>query len=662
MKNLLLLHLIFCNFFTQNAYSQDVNTAIANVRQYVKDIKLEKESVGQKLESDPNDPLEMTLTLINTNAKGQSTIDLYKFNFAFFDLSNIKRDASKKQLAMELKATEGLKAVGVAKNGKADKYTNELVFLCDNADDARDLEKALKDVVTVAKKAWEASLKIPNDYAGLWNYVQTNIKNFKAQGIDAQAKATQSTEFKDRMIVDFTKTEGKKTDEFIYDFSVGDLVESGLKVDISGNEVAFTATTADKTDFVTKTENKKSEYTNEARILMTNPSEAKKMQLAFQKLVPLARKELQNRLPKNTNGSFEGLKQITSFSLNQKQYNQSINSDCICQYSTAIAEKGKSSGQNYLFNFSDLTDFKLDMDKDLAKVTAKTIEKLEFVATTEKDKRKFDKEIEFTFADVEKARYFLAYMSSLSTKCKENLKPENFDWLVKKLENAGAAGYSQTLSLQEGGNRGKWKFAVTETGAKKSSETVYEFNVYDLDMAKLDFVAKDQNLVLKIPTKKKEKLIKQTIDGKPTFTAETQFLLTNAEDAKKINVTIKEIVVKYALLTDGKFVTNAIVFDVNSANIQASSNETLKTVGEILEDFKDFKIKIIGHTDSDGDDNKNLQLSQKRAQAVKDYLLKNYKVDASRLTFEGKGEKAPAMPNTTTEGKAANRRVEFVKI
>lgn len=649
-------------FISQLAISQDLMNSIANVKQFVKDIKLEKESVGQKLESDPNDPLEMTLTLTNTNAKGQSSVDTYKFNFAFFDLSQIKRDADKKQLAMVLKTTEGLKAVGVTKNGKADKYTNELTFLCDNADDARDLEKALKDVVILAKKSWENSLKLPSDYTGLWIYIKTNMKPFKAQGIDAQVNTTQSADFKDRIKVEFTKTEGKKTEEFAYDFSIGDLAESGLKVDISGNEVAFTASTTDKAKFILAMEGKKVEYSTEARALMASPSDAKKMVLAFQKLVPLARKELQNRLPKNTNGSFEGLKQITSFSQNNKQYDQSITNECVCEYKTGVVEKGKSQGQTYLFNFSDLTDFKLDMDKDLAKVTAKTVEKLEFVSVTEKDKRKFEKEMEFNFADLEKARYFLAYLNSLSIKCKESLKAETFDWLVNKLKNAGVNGINQTLSLQEGGNRAKWKFAVTETGTKKSTETVYEFNCYDLDMSKLDFASKDQNLILKIPTKKKEKLIKQTIDGKPTFTAETQFLLTNAEDAKKINVTIKEIVLKYGLLTDGKFVTNAIEFDANSATIKAGSNETLKTVGEILEDNKEMKIKIIGHTDSDGDDNKNLQLSQKRAQAVKDYLLKTYKIDPARLSSEGKGEKVPAMPNTTPEGKAANRRVEFVKI
>jgi outer membrane protein OmpA-like peptidoglycan-associated protein len=661
MKKLILLSIVWL-INLQNTTAQDINTAIANVRQYVKDIKLEKETVGQKLEANPNSPTEMTLTLSKTNAKGQSSQESYQFNFAFFDISQIKRDADKNQLAMKIKTAENLKAVGIIKNGKPDKYTNELEILCDNADDARDLEKALKEIIPAAKKYLENSLKLPNDFNSLMTMLLNNVKNYNEMGLEVNQNAAQNNTFKDRIKVEGTRAESKKNSTFTTDFSVGDLTESSVKINVSGNEVAIVASTADKAEFVAVSKDKKMEYDTEMRILAASPTKAKTMALILQKLIPLARKELQNRLPKAANGSFDGLKQITSFTTNGIQYEQEITNECVCNYKNNQIEKGKQRNQNYNFNFSDITEFKIDIDRDVAKIKAKTFENLEFVSITEKDKRNFEKNIEFTFEDIEKARYFLAYLPSLSTKCKETLRAENFDWLVNKLKNAGVNGVTQTLSLQEGGNRAKWRFAVAESSSKKSIENVFEFNVYDLDMAKLDFTTRDQNLILKIPTKKKEKLIKQTQDGKPTFTAETQFLLTNAEDAKRINVTIKEIVLKYGLLTDGKFVTNAIEFDANSANIKASSNETLKTVGEMLEDFKDMKIKIIGHTDSDGDDNKNLQLSQKRAQSVKDYLLKNYKIDATRLSYEGKGEKTPAMPNTTPEGKAANRRVEFVKI
>ncbi len=198
--------------------------------------------------------------------------------------------------------------------------------------------------------------------------------------------------------------------------------------------------------------------------------------------------------------------------------------------------------------------------------------------------------------------------------------------------------------------------------AKKTSEKLYEFNVYDLDVSKTKFEVEGQNLALTIDTKNKEKLIKQIEDGKPTFTNEMQFLVTNAEDVKKINITLKGMIGNYKLLTEGKFVTNSIVYDTNSATIKSESDETIKMVGNMLQDNNSLKIKITGFTDSDGDDKKNLELSKKRAAAVKDRLVKTYGIDTSRIQTEGKGEANPISTHDTPEGKAANRRVEFVKI
>ena len=101
---------------------------------------------------------------------------------------------------------------------------------------------------------------------------------------------------------------------------------------------------------------------------------------------------------------------------------------------------------------------------------------------------------------------------------------------------------------------------------------------------------------------------------------------------------------------------------MNSTNIKAGSEDILSTVGEILQNNATIKIKITGFTDSDGDDKKNLDLSKRRAAAVKDKLIKDYKIEASRLSSDGKGEGDPVAPNTTSEGKAQNRRVEFVKL
>jgi len=116
------------------------------------------------------------------------------------------------------------------------------------------------------------------------------------------------------------------------------------------------------------------------------------------------------------------------------------------------------------------------------------------------------------------------------------------------------------------------------------------------------------------------------------------------------------------LLTEGKLVTHGILFDVNLDKIKPESFGTMKEISQVLKDNANVKVKIIGHTDSDGDDKSNLDLSKRRAASVKNSLSKDFGIDASRIETDGKGESEPVSPNTTPEGKANNRRVEILKL
>lgn len=118
---------------------------------------------------------------------------------------------------------------------------------------------------------------------------------------------------------------------------------------------------------------------------------------------------------------------------------------------------------------------------------------------------------------------------------------------------------------------------------------------------------------------------------------------------------------RHKLIEEGKFSTTGILFDVNSATIKPESNGVLKEIADVLKKYPDFKVKIIGHTDSDGSDASNHTLSQKRAAAVKNALTKDFGIDESRMVTDGKGEAEPVGDNKTKEGKMQNRRVEFVK-
>ena len=115
------------------------------------------------------------------------------------------------------------------------------------------------------------------------------------------------------------------------------------------------------------------------------------------------------------------------------------------------------------------------------------------------------------------------------------------------------------------------------------------------------------------------------------------------------------------LTKDGRIVTHGILFDVNKSDLKPQSMGTIKQIVALLKGNPTLKLEIGGHTDSDGDAQANLALSQARADAVKQVIV-GQGIDASRLTTKGYGATKPIASNDTPEGKANNRRVEFVKV
>jgi outer membrane protein OmpA-like peptidoglycan-associated protein len=102
-----------------------------------------------------------------------------------------------------------------------------------------------------------------------------------------------------------------------------------------------------------------------------------------------------------------------------------------------------------------------------------------------------------------------------------------------------------------------------------------------------------------------------------------------------------------------------IYFDFNSSTIKPESEAVLREISDIMHKNPTWKLSIAGHTDNIGDNNFNQGLSERRAAAVKDALVNQYKIAADRLTTSGYGESRPIETNGTMEGRARNRRVEL---
>ena len=245
-------------------------------------------------------------------------------------------------------------------------------------------------------------------------------------------------------------------------------------------------------------------------------------------------------------------------------------------------------------------------------------------------------------------------------------RPLKIDWLLAPKESVVFSFHTNQKHFSEGLKFGTQKFSSS-----------------DFKLKQLNYPT-PVNKIIKIAIAVNDKRIRMYVDGIKMVDMPTSFdasfrkyfffnATTHGAAESKLNYFyISNVVLAEAgtdrrsqvlkdLMEKGSFSTNAILFATNSDKIQASSNEIINQIADALNQSKDLKLQIVGHTDNDGDDAKNLLLSKKRAAAVKVKLL-SMGIAGNRLTTDGKGENQPIADNTSAEGKAQNRRVEFIKL
>jgi outer membrane protein OmpA-like peptidoglycan-associated protein len=103
---------------------------------------------------------------------------------------------------------------------------------------------------------------------------------------------------------------------------------------------------------------------------------------------------------------------------------------------------------------------------------------------------------------------------------------------------------------------------------------------------------------------------------------------------------------------------SGILFASNQATLEGPARANIEELARILKKYEDTNVLIEGHTDSQGSEDYNLELSRRRAQSVANYLAEQ-QVDATRFTLMGYGETQPVASNETPEGRRENRRVEI---
>jgi hypothetical protein len=540
MKKYLKFIIIFCPVLSFG--QAGLKPSLDKAKSFVKEIKLEKSSVSQSLTFDNASPYDLKIAVTTTDSKGKSTEEVFEFNLGL--IGDVKRSASTKEMKVELNGQKGLKVIKVTKGGEMQGYEKEVVILAENVDDARELEKNLKDAIAAAKPAWESTIKLPkDDLNALQAWLSQNIKDVTSDKQTIKQSLKKSAVYKDKAVLSIEENDGKKTSESQSDFSWGDLTENSPELKINGKEISIGVKS--KNDFIQTYQGSTFKgFEDKLKFYAENPTEGSVLLMAIQKIIPLAAKELKGRLPKvaSKEEGFKILKdKLKDFKVNDAAYGIQIEPSCLTTYTVKSESKGKAVEEVYKFNFGDLNDFKLSVSKDLVKISSKVKEGKKYIQYTKDGQpQNYDNSIEFLLNDVENGRYLAEALPAIEKGCKTaDPVTGDFKWLATQL--GAVENPKQTIELKDG-DKCKIKLTSSQSDSKKSVEITQELNLYDLDPKKTEIDVSGKNVGISALTLNKEKFINQTKDGKSTFVSESGFVVSNIETAKKALITFKSLI------------------------------------------------------------------------------------------------------------------------
>jgi outer membrane protein OmpA-like peptidoglycan-associated protein/osmotically-inducible protein OsmY len=245
--------------------------------------------------------------------------------------------------------------------------------------------------------------------------------------------------------------------------------------------------------------------------------------------------------------------------------------------------------------------------------------------------------------------------------------PENFTWVngVKfddSLKKAEEAQKSKEKAKEEADRLAAEKAAAEAKAATEAKEEAERKAKEAAEKAKAEKEAEEARLKAEEARLKAEAEAAKNITSKEELEKRKNWLTPEQTKKRLVDIHKESGAVnakECQLLMNSLVRGNAIRFSVNSSVITSSSYDILSKVHTVADRCTNTVIRVEGHTDKDGSDAYNLQLSKRRAQSVVNYLIK-LGIPRTRLDTKGFGEKKPVASNRTQKGKALNRRIEFI--
>ena len=549
MKRILLVLFLFQPFwiFAQNSELAKHLDALKN---QVGEVEGEKLGYRQEISYEAATPFRLEVVTKEVDKKGKTTEKRAVLNLGLLDKNLVRRENSKDLMWVSVRSG-GMPVIKMFQDGTQTDYSNSLQFYCKNVDNARAIEEALKAAIPLAEAAWKKSVSLPSDLLALRTWFANYVKNVDVG--DASYKQTLELDpqhpAQTWLTVETFDSKGLKKSEKL-GWDLGDLHEPSVKVQIRKKLVAVEATVRQNQSFISNAENGELKgFTKSLTIYAEDVDQGQLLARALQEMIPLARAASEKLLPKPASLK-EGLQllgqQVKNFNVNQNSYEQSVAEAQLTTYTRRTPGQKASVEEKFVFDFSDLADQAITIKpvKQLFEVEVPTTGKQTYIeAWKNGEQQSYAQKLEFFAADLATAKHIQHLLSYVIKSSSRTISPQNLAWITTTL-----AGFDeqqldvrQKLELRDGESC-KVSLSTFKEKDKKVDEHLFEFNLYDIDPDKLSLNVKGKTVMLALPTRFSESIIKDYVNGgKINYTKEVSMVVPSIETGKVVLATLQKI-------------------------------------------------------------------------------------------------------------------------
>lgn len=512
-------------FFTLSAQDNATLTPILeDIKTKIGEVQGKSDTYDQEFSWDETTPYKVNFTITTTNKKGKTEEMRYAFNLRDIDKNTIKVKNDKDLMKLSLFMDNRQKLIKVFKEGKQEKYSDQVQIVATDVDNARVIEDLLEEGVAVAAKIKPPGL--PESFDERMTWLSEHVVNVD---IDETAYAQNLEQDEDLPVVvryALSKDKKGKSSETAWKVNLADLKERTVQLKIKGKSVFVAMETTRKLKFIeANKEGKRDGFTNKMEIMVDDPDKGKMLVDILQGMIGQSQEMEKNRfapIADLSSGLNNMAEQVGDFEVKEDKYTQSINPECITTLAfTETDSKDKTTEKKYLFNLADLNDNKVDIKVkgQLIAVEMETMRSKLIQSFKDGEMQNYTNKVSLLAKDVENAKWLLHHLPANIKFCQENKNNESlaikgaaFDWVQQNVVDMSER--QQALSKVEDAEC-KWQLTTIKKGKKSDTEETYEFNLSDLDPKAIDFKISGKKLGVEVYTKYKEKNIKYYKNGEP---------------------------------------------------------------------------------------------------------------------------------------------------